>query len=61
MSLPYQGLTRDTMTADIRALAMPLDDVFDLDRVVDQMADSRFVCLDEASHGTPEFWWQTCH
>ena len=54
MSRP--GLTPDTMSADIRALAMPLDDVSDLDGLVAQVTDSRFVCLGEASHGTSEFY-----
>ena len=56
MSVSRPGLTPDTMTADIRALAMPLDDVSDLDGLVAQATDSRFVCLGEASHGTSEFY-----
>ena len=43
------------MTADIRALTTPLDDASDLDGVVAQVTDCRFVCLGEASHGTSEF------
>jgi erythromycin esterase-like protein len=44
------------MMADIRALATPLEGVSDLDALVADVADSRFVCLGEASHGTSEFY-----
>ena len=41
---------------EIRSLASPLNSAEDLDRLVERTADTRFVCIGEASHGTDEFY-----
>ncbi|GAA1757572.1 erythromycin esterase family protein [Kocuria aegyptia] len=41
---------------EIRSLASPLGGAEDLDRLVEQAAVARFVCVGEASHGTHEFY-----
>lgn len=44
------------MIAEVRSLAHPLDSTEDLTKLVKRAADSRFVCIGEASHGTHEFY-----
>jgi erythromycin esterase-like protein/adenine/guanine phosphoribosyltransferase-like PRPP-binding protein len=45
-----------TRLDEIRTLARPLRSGADLGELVDQVSDSRFVCLGEASHGTHEYY-----
>jgi erythromycin esterase-like protein len=45
------------VTAQIRALAVPLSGTRDLDPLVERLGTARFACLGEASHGTHEYYW----
>jgi len=42
--------------AHLRQLALPLSSAADLDPLLEQVGDARFVLLGEASHGTSEFY-----
>ncbi len=42
--------------AEIRSLAIPLDDPAAMGRLADRVRGARFVCIGEASHGTHEFY-----
>lgn len=44
------------MAPALKSLAQPLADSNDLDPLLDRIADSRFVLIGEASHGTSEFY-----
>jgi erythromycin esterase-like protein len=46
--------------AEIRAIALPLTSLADLDPLVSALEKKRFVCLGEASHGTHEFYAWRC-
>jgi erythromycin esterase-like protein len=61
MSRPLSRLWRGTspesgLLDEIRSLARPLNDPSDLDPLLDQIGDARYVLLGEASHGTSEFY-----
>src|SRR5437762_12469940 len=49
---------RDTakLESEIRALARPLREPADLDTLLNQIGDYRYVLLGEASHGTSEYY-----
>src|SRR5262245_27086020 len=54
--------TRDTsrLEREVRALSKPLHKSDDLDSLLDLIGESRYVLLDEASHGTSEFYtWRS--
>ena len=65
MSNPLSRLWRGTapesaLLNEIRSLARPLSDSADLDPLLEQIGDSRYVLLGEASHGTSDFYtWRT--
>jgi len=42
--------------ADVRSLAVPLNEVADLDTLLDRVGDAHLVLLGEASHGTHEYY-----
>lgn len=55
----FFGSRGDSDTAageELRSLASPLRTPADLDPLVEQASDARFVCIGEASHGTHEFY-----
>ena len=50
----------EPLTAEVRAVSLPLRGPGDLDPLLDRIGDSRYVLLGEASHGTSEFYtWRT--
>jgi len=65
MSRPLSRLWRGSepepvLLAEIESLARPLKTADDLDPLMEQIGDSRYVLLGEASHGTSEFYtWRT--
>lgn len=53
-----QPLTR--LEQRLRSLALPLEDPFQLEPLLQRVGDARFVLLGEASHGTSEYYtWRT--
>ncbi|HEU4564510.1 MAG TPA: erythromycin esterase family protein [Gemmatimonadaceae bacterium] len=46
----------DELTRGVRDVALPLDEPADLDPLLEQIGDARYVLLGEASHGTSEFY-----
>ena len=65
MSRPLSRLWRGSepdaaLLNEIQTLARPLKDAGDLDPLIEQIGDSRYVLLGEASHGTSDFYtWRT--
>jgi len=65
MSRPLSRLWRGSepdaaLLNEIQTLARPLKDAVDLDPLIEQIGDSRYVLLGEASHGTSDFYtWRT--
>lgn len=53
---PVGQVTAVGALQEIQGLARPLRDIGDLDGLVRRLADVRFACLGEASHGTHEFY-----
>ena len=48
--------TIDTAVEEARSVGRPIEGAADLDALADRIADSRYVLLGEASHGTAEFY-----
>src|SRR5256885_3644797 len=51
-----EPLETAALTAQVRALARPLQNATDLDPLLEHIGDARFVLLGEASHGTSEYY-----
>lgn len=50
----------ESLVAELRKAALPLESANDLDPLLEQVGDARFVLLGEATHGTSEFYtWRT--
>src|SRR5207248_5920920 len=56
MTRSWPQVAPDDVTAEIRALALPLRTPDDLDGLVERLGDARYVLLGEASHGTHEYY-----
>lgn len=55
MTASRPAMRGDDLVAEIRSLARPLNGAVDLDPLVDEIGDARFVGIGEASHGSHEF------
>jgi erythromycin esterase-like protein len=54
------GIIDPGIVAGLRRIAKPLSSASDLDPLMEQIGDARYVLLGEASHGTSEFYtWRT--
>jgi erythromycin esterase-like protein len=59
-SLAQESSVTPELIDRVRALARPLREAKDLDPLLEQIGDARFVLLGEASHGTAEYYtWRT--
>ncbi len=54
----WSALNEDTSTLveTARKISHPMENFADLDPLIDQIGDKRFVLLGEASHGTSQFY-----
>lgn len=56
----HESATTSELTAQVRAMARPLQKPADLDPLLDYIGQARYVLLGEASHGTAEYYtWRT--